>query len=246
MACGAFLVLFCPILPPIETRPFTIAGSVAVFIQEDDAVPANIHLGDFSASAHREQIIFDNQVLEELGRWRLPSAETLLAVGRGFEDVEAVTFLNFGLIVELRAQDRDAYAEGLESMPTWIKGFPVSLNYHNGMLDFQDVSTKPDGGELGEFEVIVRQAGSSSSSSSPGLRYGDEFVVDASDTGSQRLKCLGIRVRLGAAGEAEQRLKGNSRSQGIYATSRPLIGNELGEGRLLGFCEAADEMAMSG
>ncbi|KAL8769646.1 MAG: hypothetical protein Q9209_004443 [Squamulea sp. 1 TL-2023] len=245
MACGTFLVLFCPVLPPIESRPFTIAGSVAVFIQEDDAVPADIHLGDFSGFNGLE-VVFEDEVVKELGRWRLPSAETLLAVGRGFKDVEAVTFLNFGLIIELRAQERDAYIEGLETRPTGIKGFPVSLNYHDGVLDFHNISIRSEGGELDEFGVSVRRSGSPSSLSPPGLRYGDEFMMEGGDAGSQRLKCLGSRVRLDPAGEAGQKARDNSQLQGIYATSSPSIGKELGEGRLLCFCKAADEVALSG
>ena len=48
MECGPYLVLRCETLPKPDVRPFTIAGCVAVWIEEDEGLPAEICLGDLA------------------------------------------------------------------------------------------------------------------------------------------------------------------------------------------------------
>ncbi|KAL8646470.1 MAG: hypothetical protein Q9226_006843, partial [Calogaya cf. arnoldii] len=46
MVSGAWLVLFCDKVPDIDSRPFTIAGSIAIWLSYDDPIPdAEILLG---------------------------------------------------------------------------------------------------------------------------------------------------------------------------------------------------------
>ena len=132
MEAGAYLVLFCKTVPDVNKRPFTIAGCVAIWLNEDEGLPPELGLGDLGGGL--DPIEMPEEIRKDLRPYHLPKTKTLLAIAEYFSSATSVTFLNTGLIIELAEQDHETYYETVMELPGCIKNCGVTLNYHNGDL----------------------------------------------------------------------------------------------------------------
>lgn len=147
-----YLVLWCEDLPDLDTRPFTIAGCVAVWLEEGGSLPAELSLGDLGGG---EDIALDSEVAKQLHPYHLPSATTLLKVAESFNSAQFVTFYNSGLIIELPEQSIEAYQDTLQKLPGGLSNCPITLGYYNGALATTEMrrAVKPNPKDIeGEFD----------------------------------------------------------------------------------------------
>ena len=128
--CGPYLVLHCKILPEAEHRPFTVAGCVAVWLDDEEGIPAEIGLGDL---ADGDDMKLPDEIRRHLHPYKIPPVAILMEIANFFPDA-FLTFLNTGLIVELPEQDPEAYYEALQTLPGGIAECGITLGYNNGSL----------------------------------------------------------------------------------------------------------------
>ncbi|KAL8853276.1 MAG: hypothetical protein Q9221_001887 [Calogaya cf. arnoldii] len=130
-----YLVLWCSeaALPDPIRRPFTIAGCVAVWLEEGSALPSDLSPYDLSGLDNKD-LQLDDEVAKDLVPYRLPSITTLAAIGKLFPSAEYVTYYITGIVIELPSQSTEAYAAALEDQPRGFSNCCVTLGYHNGPL----------------------------------------------------------------------------------------------------------------
>ncbi|KAL9020027.1 MAG: hypothetical protein Q9185_002715 [Variospora sp. 1 TL-2023] len=139
MESGPYLVLTCDVVPEPASRPFTIAGCVAVWLKEGEAMPGELMIGDSGEAA---DIRLESDITRDLFPYRLPSKATLQAVTQVFESAQYVTFYSTGLVIELIPQTEEAYQESLQRLPAHIQDCFVTLGYHNGPLATTEMMRK--------------------------------------------------------------------------------------------------------
>ncbi|KAI4286051.1 MAG: hypothetical protein L6R38_000168 [Xanthoria sp. 2 TBL-2021] len=220
MMSGAWLVLFCKEVPPVDERPFIVAGSVAVWLSDDhDPVPAEIIL--LGSPGLGAEIEMEANIIKDLEMYRLPSRKTLQAVFEYFETAHHVTFYTTGLVIELPEQSEEDFVEALENLPGGIMKGGITLAYYNGLLAVteemrvqrpQPNLTDGRADKLLDIETEARVLLRSSE-----IQIGDQYFLDEEVKGFRRrmLQCMGIRLRK-PSGEAKS-LHGGV--QGIYAIS---------------------------
>ena len=226
MECGPYLVLPCKTLPEPSIRPFTIAGCVAVWIEEDGGLPAEIGLGDLANGADLD---LPDELRRDLHPYKIPSVAILMEVAKFFPDA-CITFLNTGLIVELPEQDPEKYYEALQSLPGGLARCGITLGYNNGDLAptamMKNETSKPQHIDDAKLLLGVDE-----------VQFGDEIIIDSSVKGPQRLKYLGKRMSPARGLKRERDTSVSQESlnllprpgkhvafvQGIYATSVPVM-----------------------
>ncbi|KAL8853033.1 MAG: hypothetical protein Q9221_002063 [Calogaya cf. arnoldii] len=131
MVSGPWLVLFCKKVPDVDQRPFTIAGTVAVWLSEDEEIPPELSLGEIGMG---DEIEMDDKTINDLKPYQLPSTDTLASVARYFETALFITFYIAGLVIELPERSEEEFSEALRHLPNGIKRCVVALGYYNGVL----------------------------------------------------------------------------------------------------------------
>ncbi|KAL8948656.1 MAG: hypothetical protein Q9222_005180 [Ikaeria aurantiellina] len=212
MPSGPYLILWCSNdeIPSPLSRPFTIADSIATYLQGSDAsLPEELLRGNL---ADGEDIEIDESLVQEFQCYRLPSVATLRELGRSFVRAGFVTYYMTGIIVELPMQSIDANLDTLDRMPHSIQNSTITLQYHNGPL----ASALPS---KSETPCPPRDALDPTKTylSSTDILMADEFVLD--NNTKQNFKCLGIRMKV----PLPQAADAPSLVQMLYATSPPLI-----------------------
>lgn len=131
-----FLILRCGDEPPtFYTRPFSVAGCMAVWIGIDDQVPS-VQPGNMSATDDIFSLLELNaEILSDLEPYGMPNPETLMRiVTNHFPSAIGVSFICTTLIIEFQKIDDDAWRERLQQFPFAIKDSTVALNFSNGPL----------------------------------------------------------------------------------------------------------------
>ena len=127
-----FIVIFCDGGPPPENmRPFSIAGMIAVW-KEPEYMSFE---GRFGSCANGEPVEIDPEILGQIRvRQMLPEEVILYLASYVFKDCEALTLLWETLVVELPKTSREDFPDRLETLPDWINGCPIWVQYYNGPL----------------------------------------------------------------------------------------------------------------
>ena len=182
---GPYMVMTCREVPPFDKRPFTIAGCVAVWLDEEEEYPPDILIGDMRDDFDAE-VEFTDDIVQDLQPYRLPRAETLQAIGNYFPRAEYITFLNSSLLIELPETDLETYIGILKTMPHGVKDSEITFNYQNGPKASTAV-----------FDHVVNVATEARALlRSSDISFGDEFAIDGDINSRQFLKCLGLRSRV--------------------------------------------------
>ena len=128
-----FLLLWCRRgVPPLEERPFSIAGCIAVWLEKDDPIPADLIIGNFGGM--EEDLVVDEDIAADLRAYRLPKPETLRRLSEFFPGCAFVSFLMHLLIIEFEEMEDEAWIQHLDSLPVGIAKAGVAVSYHNGLL----------------------------------------------------------------------------------------------------------------
>ncbi|KAK2802824.1 hypothetical protein FQN50_007230 [Emmonsiellopsis sp. PD_5] len=130
-----FLFLRSAQPPPLDERPFSIAGCIAVWLGPENAQPdpyPGLTGGDDEPRNFAE---VDEQLSKELVPFQMPDAQLLFkAIQRPFPDAIAVTMIYNVIIVEFEEIDVESWWEKLDSLPMAFKNINFSLHYTNGPL----------------------------------------------------------------------------------------------------------------
>ncbi|KAK2796397.1 hypothetical protein FQN51_009381 [Onygenales sp. PD_10] len=130
-----FLFLRSAQPPPLDERPFSIAGCIAVWLGPESAQPdpyPGLTGGDDEPGNFAE---VDEQLAKELVPFRMPDAQLLFkAIKQPFPDAIAVTMIYNVIIVEFEETDVKSWSKKLESLPMAFKNINSSLHYTNGPL----------------------------------------------------------------------------------------------------------------
>lgn len=132
--CFPFLILYCKdSVPSPETRPFTIAGCIGVWLEEGDNFPLELFPGNFSGQVLASTIEIDEYLASDLKPYRIPKKQTLLALAsQHFPNASHISYISNRLVVELPKQSVDDYRNCLEHLPGTISNCSLRLAYHNG------------------------------------------------------------------------------------------------------------------
>ncbi|MCJ1411236.1 hypothetical protein MMC19_005324 [Ptychographa xylographoides] len=128
-----YLILFCQDAIPLQDeRPFSIAGCIAVWLKEGDAVPGDISIGDWGEG---DEISLQEELALDLKVFHMPKDTTLLGVAtQYFPDASFISFISHSLIVEYPKQDSQSWRSRLEKLPSGFRNIGVSLSFSNGPL----------------------------------------------------------------------------------------------------------------
>ncbi|MCJ1230307.1 hypothetical protein MMC12_006979 [Toensbergia leucococca] len=128
-----YLILFCRDgIPPQEKRPLSIAGCIAVWLNEDDAVPGDVSIGDFGEC---DDIVIEQELAADLRSFSIPKDSTLLRVAtRYFPDASFISYISHSMIVEYATEDEDTWYNRLEKLPNGFQNVGVALSFVNGPL----------------------------------------------------------------------------------------------------------------
>ena len=196
MMSGPYLVLYCNRIPDAHT----IAGCIAVWLEEGSPLPAEIKLGDL---ADGPDVELDSTIAGELRPYRLPTPSTVATVARSFPSTQYVTYYNTGIIIELPRQSEEEYQESLQELPGHFSNGVVTLGYHNGPLTAMGVKWPVI--PVGDKEMLTSEI----------VRLNDETVIDGDVIGRQRVKCLGIRVRIDKEKKERDLVTSEASGQGL-------------------------------
>jgi len=148
-----FLLLWCRHgIPLQDQRPFSIAGCIAVWLEEGDPLPGDIMIGDMG---NGDDIAIDNALAADLWPYHMPKDETLLGIAtQHFPDAVAISFISQYLIVEFAEESRESWYGRLEKLPTGFHDVGIALSYSNGNLITQELNRlgNPKPGVLANFE----------------------------------------------------------------------------------------------
>ncbi|KAL8851245.1 MAG: hypothetical protein Q9221_003876 [Calogaya cf. arnoldii] len=220
MVSGAWLVLFSNKVPDIDSRPFTIAGSVAIWLSHDDPIPSGILLGSLGLG---DEIEMDEKVVNNLKPYRLPRSDTLAAVSEYFETVLFVTFYTTGLVIELPERSGEEFAEALEYLPNGIKGRGISIDYYNGLLATtttekirsKDTETNHPNDQTNTLDINTE---SKRLLKSTEIQISDQYYINDYPNRRQPLQCMGLRRSAAPPGSENNDIM----LQGIYVISPPV------------------------
>ena len=128
-----YLILFCRHgIPPQNKRRFSIAGCIAVWLNEGDAVPGDISIGDWGEG---DSITLEEELPADLQDFHIPKDGTLLRVAtQYFPDASFISFISHSIIVEYPKQDDESWYNRLEKLPSWFRNTGVTLSFSNGPL----------------------------------------------------------------------------------------------------------------
>ena len=128
-----YLILFCRDGIPLQhERPFSIASCIAVWLNEGDAVPGDISIGDFGDG---DEVSVQEELAVDLKAFHMPKDSTLLNVAtQHFPDASFVSFISHSIIVEYPKQDSESWRNRLEKLPSALRNTGVSLSFSNGPL----------------------------------------------------------------------------------------------------------------
>ncbi|KAK2787428.1 hypothetical protein FQN53_005341 [Emmonsiellopsis sp. PD_33] len=121
--------------PPVEERPFSIAGCVAVWLGPKDVMP-EVHPGTLGEMDDRENFAeVDEELSKELVPGQMPDPHVLFDAIRGpFPDAIAVTMIYDTIVVEFEEVDAAVWLERCLSLPMAFKNLDFGLQYSNGPL----------------------------------------------------------------------------------------------------------------
>ncbi|KAI4125324.1 MAG: hypothetical protein LQ347_005418 [Umbilicaria vellea] len=128
-----YLILFCRHgIPSQDQRPFSIAGCIAVWLKEGDAVPGDIAIGDWGQGHY---ITIEEELAADLQVFHMPKDNTLLRVAtQYFPDASSISFISHSIIVEYPKQDDQSWYNRVENLPSGFQNTGVSLRFSNGPL----------------------------------------------------------------------------------------------------------------
>ena len=132
--CFPFLILYCEgSVPTPDSRPFTIAGCIGVWLEEGDNFPLELFPGNLSGQVLASTIQIDEHLASDLKPYRIPKKQTLMAlVSQYFPNATHISYISDRLVVELPKQSVDDYYNSLEHLPVAISNCNLRLAYHNG------------------------------------------------------------------------------------------------------------------
>lgn len=79
--CFPFLILYCEdSVPSTDSRPFTIAGYIRVWLEEGDNFPLELFPGNLSGQVLASTIKINKHLASDLKPYRIPKKQTLLAL----------------------------------------------------------------------------------------------------------------------------------------------------------------------
>ena len=119
--------------PPIESRPFSIAGAVAVWLGNDEENYVSLSLGEFSPSD--DMVTIDDELAADLKIYKMPKPETISRLLRQyFPDAVAISFIFHTIVVEFDEVERKSWLERLQGLPHRFENVGVALEFSNGPL----------------------------------------------------------------------------------------------------------------
>ncbi|KAK2801980.1 hypothetical protein FQN50_007538 [Emmonsiellopsis sp. PD_5] len=126
--------------PPVEERPFYIAGCIAVWLGPKDIMPL-VDPGSLGEMDDEEKFAeVDEELLKKLvpnknQNQMMPDPHVLFDAIRGpFPNAIAVTMIYDTIVVEFEEVDAAAWLERCLSLPMAFKNLDFSLQYSNGPL----------------------------------------------------------------------------------------------------------------
>lgn len=128
-----FLILWCRGgIPPQDKRPFSIAGCIAVWLNEGDPVPGDISIGDWGEA---DDIVIDDDLAADLLPFHMPKDETLLHLAiQYFADSTFISFISHSVIVEYPKVSEESWYDHLNKLPSGLRNTGISLTFCNEPL----------------------------------------------------------------------------------------------------------------
>lgn len=132
MQTSSMLVLRCAKIPPVGSRPFLVAGLVAVWLGIDSPMPSDLQIGDLG---NGKSYKINADLAADLRPFRIPRVETLDKVGATlFPDAEHIMFLTDSLIIELPENDAKDHFARISKFPPFFDNSDLSIRYLNGPM----------------------------------------------------------------------------------------------------------------
>ena len=126
------LILRCAKIPPVGSRPFLIAGLVAVWLGIDSPMPSNLQIEDLG---NGDSYKINADLTADLRPFRKPRAETLDKVGEAlFPNAEHIMFLTNTLIIELPEVGVKDHFARISKLPPFFDNSDLSIRYLNGPM----------------------------------------------------------------------------------------------------------------
>jgi hypothetical protein len=128
------LLLGCEGGPPSEdSRPFTIAGAIAIWKSVEELNSFDPLWGDPADGDPLTSL--DPEMANEIKELEIPSDEVILWLANdAFPDCTALSVLWDCLVVELPTTSDEEYRGRLETLPGSMLGLPLTLLFYNGPL----------------------------------------------------------------------------------------------------------------
>jgi hypothetical protein len=128
---GIFLILTCrDEAPPSDSRPFTIAGCIAVWLSADDNYPFGLLSPDL---AEGEDLKIPDHMASDLRQYTLPKFETLAEFWEEFHpEALQIQYYVTGIIVELPRVSDEEHRARLNNLPRHFENTAATLHYTNG------------------------------------------------------------------------------------------------------------------
>jgi len=128
-----FLILKCePTPPPRHEQPFTVAGAISVWVQPGDFEVYSAVAGE---KGRGQRLEISEDFAKDLRPGKIPSSETLQGLAREhFQDAIGISYILYGVIVELPAVDSNQFLKQLEELPEGFANANVDLSFRNGPL----------------------------------------------------------------------------------------------------------------
>lgn len=128
-----------------------------------------------------------------------------------------MTYYTTGVIVELPHQSDEAYQESLQKLPSHFLDRVITLGYHNGPIAATEMKRRVKSNHK-DFEAEADKLLTPET-----IKLNDEIVIDRDGKGRQRLKRLGIRIRIEKVGSGKALGQGGVAGFMQYFWTRNLI-----------------------
>ena len=128
-----FLILWCRGgVPTQDERPFSIAGCIAVWLEEGAATPEDLSIGDFGEGEF--EIAIDASIAADLRPFHMPKEETLSNLAKYFPGCTHVSFIVHQIVIEYATEDFQTFSVRRQKLPWAFENVGLPLSYHNGPL----------------------------------------------------------------------------------------------------------------